>query len=340
MQLLFFIAAMVLFYLLLKPLLIIFLVSIILTYIFYPVYKKIKSSLKRESISIMITLILIVVIFLMPFVFVASQIPKQTSNIYNYANENVVGKGFFDISCENVNSAKCNTVNFVSDSGYFNFDKIVDATFKKITEFAAHIVVRIPNIIVGVVLALFISFFLFKDGKKLMDNVIKMLPLNKKYSNKLVDQFDRVTYSVIYAHIIVAIVQGVLGAIGFYIFGIESAIFWGVVMSIFALLPLMGPTIIWIPASLLLLANGIIANSYWGMGMGVGLLLYGILIISASDNILRLKIIGGRADVHPLTVLVGIIGGINLFGLTGIFIGPIALSLLITFFRDFSENYS
>ncbi|MCH8328943.1 MAG: AI-2E family transporter, partial [Nanoarchaeota archaeon] len=93
LQLLFFIAAIVLFYLLLKPLLIIFLASIILTYIFYPVYKRIKKSLKYESISILITLVVIVLIFLIPFVFVASQIPKQTSNIYNYAKENVVGKG-------------------------------------------------------------------------------------------------------------------------------------------------------------------------------------------------------------------------------------------------------
>jgi len=135
----------------------------------------------------------------------------------------------------------------------------------------------------------------------------------------------------------VATAQGALGAIGFYIFGIESAIFWGVVMTIFALLPLIGPAIVWIPAASLLLINGIILNSYWGMGVGVGLFLYGLFIISTSDNILRMKLVGDKAEVHPLTVLVGIIGGINLFGLTGIFIGPIALSLLITYFKDLSS---
>jgi predicted PurR-regulated permease PerM len=339
MQLLLFIAAIILFYLLLKPLLIIFLASIILTYIFYPVHTRIRKLLKHENLSILITLVLIILIFLLPFVFVASQIPKQTSSIYNYAKENIVGKGFFDISCENVNSVKCNTVNFVSGSGYFDFDEIVDSIFKKITEFATYLVVRIPNTIVGLALALFISFFLFKDGKRLVSNITEILPLNQKHSNKLVEQFGRVTYSVVFAHIIVAIAQGVLGAIGFYIFGIESAVFWGVVMTIFALLPLIGPAIIWVPAAAFLLINGIITNSYWSMGMGIGLFLYGILIISISDNLLRIKLVGGRADVHPLTVLVGIIGGINLFGLIGIFIGPIALSLLITFFKDFSGTY-
>ena len=339
-QLLFFIAAIILFYLLLKPLLNIFLASIILTYIFYPLYKRIKKPLKYESLSILITLVLIIIIFLMPFVFVASQIPKQAAGIYDYFKENIVEKGFFDINCENVNSMKCNTINFITGQGYFNLDKIINGIFQKITEFATYIVVRIPHIIFGVALALFISFFLFKDGKKLINSVVEMIPLHKKYSNKLIDKFGQVTYSVVFAHIIVAIVQGGLGAIGFYIFGIESAIFWGVVMAIFALIPLIGPAIIWVPASIFLIINGLIINSYFDIGMGVGLVLYGIFIISTSDNLLRMKLVSDKADVHPLTVLIGIIGGLSLFGLIGIFIGPIALSLLVTFFRDFSKDYT
>jgi len=275
----------------------------------------------------------------MPFVFVASQIPKQVAGSYDYFKENIVGKDFFDINCENVDSMKCNTINFITGQGYLNLDKIINGIFQKITEFATSIVVRIPNIIFGVALALFISFFLFKDGKKMINSVVEMIPLHKKYSNKLIDKFGKVTYSVVFAHIIVAIAQGALGAIGFFIFGIESAIFWGVVMAIFALIPLIGPAIIWVPASIFLIINGLIINSYFDIGMGVGLVLYGIFIISTSDNLLRMKLVSDKADVHPLTVLIGIIGGLSLFGLIGIFIGPITLSLLITFFRDFSKDY-
>lgn len=340
LQLLLIILAVILFYILLKPLLNIFLVSIILTYVFYPLYTKIKKPLKYENLSILITLVLIVLIFLMPFIFVASQIPRQSAQIYNYVEENIVKKGYFDLECKDSGSGKCAVVNFVSGSGYFNFDEIINAVFKKITEIATYVVVRIPNTIVGIALALFISFFLFKDGKGLLNNIVQMIPLDKKHSKKLVEHFGQVTYSVVFAHIIVAIVQGSLGAIGFYIFGISSPIFWGVIMAIFALIPLIGTAIVWVPASIFLLINGIIANSYLLMGKSIGLFLFGIFIISTIDNILRVKIIGGSADVHPLTVLVGIIGGINLFGLTGIFIGPIALSLLITFFNDFRGEYA
>lgn len=338
-QLLFFILGLILFYLLLKPLLTIFLASVIITYVFFPVFKRIKKLLKYENLSILITLVLIIIMFLMPFIFIASQIPKQVSYIYDYSKENIIDKGFFDFSCDGIVSTKCNIANFITGFGHLDIDKIIEGTLGAVTQAAAFVVTRIPNIIVGVVLALFISFFLFKDGKKLVGHIVGMIPINRKHSNKLIDQFGRVTYSVVFAHIIVAIVQGALGAVGFFIFGIQSPIFWGVVMAIFALLPLIGPAIIWVPAAILLIINGILFNSYLGIGMGIGLFLYGIFIISTSDNILRIKLVGSSADVHPLTVLIGIIGGINLFGLIGIFIGPIALSLLITYFRDFRGEY-
>jgi len=331
-------AALVLFYLLLKPLLIVFLASVVLTYIFYPLYKRIGKHIKYESLSILITLILIVIIFLMPFIFVASQIPTQAGYIFDYSRENIVDRGILDFSCENVNTLKCNAINFITGSGYFDFDNFVVTLFRKITEIAAFIVVRIPNIIIGITLSLFISYFLFRDGKKLLSSTISMLPLDKKSSNKLVEHFGQITHSVVFAHIIVAIAQGALGAIGFYIFGIPSALFWGVIMAIFALIPLVGPAIIWIPASIFLIIDGLIANTYFNVGMGIGLFLYGIFIISVSDNILRVKLVEGRGDVHPLTVLIGIIGGVNLFGLIGIFIGPIALSLLLMFFKNYSRN--
>jgi predicted PurR-regulated permease PerM len=336
MQIVLFILALFLFYLLLEPLLNVFLASIILTYVFYPVYKIIKKTLKLESVSVILTLILAVLLFLVPFVFIASQVPSQSSKIYEYTKNNF---DFSDINPQCIGSATtlCKIMNFASEK--FELDKVIGLVFDKITSIATYIVVRIPNIIVGIFLALFISFFLFKDGKTLLNRIIDLLPLNKKSTDRLVNNFGSVTHSVVYAHIIVAIAQGILGAIGFYVFGLESAIFWGIVMSVFALLPIIGPAIIWLPTSLFMIINGITGDSYADIGKGIGLLLYGIIIISTSDNLLRIKIIGDQGGIHPLTVLLGIIGGISLFGMIGIFVGPIALSLLITYFKDFKENY-
>jgi len=338
-QVLFFVLAVILFYLLLKPLLTAFLTSIILTYLFYPVYKRIKKLLKSQSLSIFVTLIFIVIIFLLPFVYVASQIPGQASNMYGYVQENIIGNGFFDLDCKGSDSMICNTFNVAGNLKFLDIDSTINTVFKKITSFAGSAVASIPNIILSIAFALFISFFLFKDGKKLVNSFISIVPLDNKTSNKLAEQFATVTKSVVFAHLIVAIVQGAIGTLGFFLFGIPSPLFWGVVMAIFALLPVIGPAIIWLPASIFLIINGIVLNSYFIIGKGIGLIVFGVLIISTIDNILRVKLIGDTGEVHPLTVFIGLIGGVNLFGLTGIFIGPILLSLLVTYIKDFSNIY-
>ena len=332
--------ALILFYFLLKPVIIIFLTSIVITYIFYPVYAWIKRRISYESLSILATLAVIIIIFLMPLVFIASQIPAQISTAYNYAKANFIESNTFDEKCETGDNLMCKAFNLLTGSGFFEFEDILAAFFKKASEIAAYIVVKIPNSIAAVAVSLLISFFLFRDGKKLLEKLVKMIPMSKGHSKNLIEKFQNVTYSVVYAHIIVALAQGALGIIGFYIFGIPSPIFWGVLMSIFALLPMIGPVLIWLPASLLKIINGLIMGSYWDLAMGAGLLAYGFFVISTIDNLLRIKIIGDRGDVHPVTVIIGIIGGISLFGLPGIFVGPILLSLLITYFEDFTKSYS
>lgn len=340
MKLLLFILALVLLYFLLKPLLNIVLASILLTYVFYPVYARVKIFLKRDFISIIATISLIILLFLMPLIFVASQMPKEASVIYSDVKNNLIESEIFNENCETSETFYCKAYNLATGSGFFELEDMLDSLFKKISELAATIVIAIPNGVASMIIALVISYFLFKDGKKILENAKEIIPLSKKHSDNMVKKFQDVTNSVVYAHIIVAIAQGALGAIGFYIFGINSPIFWGVIMTIFALIPLIGPMIIWFPAALLKLFGGITFNSYWDVGMGIGLLAYGVLVISTVDNLIRIKLIGDSSNVHPLTVILGILGGISLFGFMGIFIGPILLSLLITFFRDFAKSYN
>ena len=339
-QILLLVLALILSYYLLKPLLNIFLASVIISYIFYPVYAWISRKTGKEAVSALAVLAIIVLLFLMPLVFIASQVPAQVSTAYNYAKANFIGSNTFDEKCETGSNLMCKAFNLLTGSGVFEFEDILAAFFKKVSELAAYIVVKIPNSIAAVSISMIISFFLFRDGKKLLEKVTKMIPISKSHSKNLIEKFQNVTHSVVYAHIIVALSQGALGVIGFYIFGVPSPIFWGVLMSIFALLPMVGPAIIWLPASLLKIMNGIAAGSYWELAMGAGLLAYGFFIIGTIDNLLRIKIIGNGGDVHPVTVIMGIVGGISLFGLPGIFIGPILLSLLITYFEDFAKEYS
>ena len=188
-------------------------------------------------------------------------------------------------------------------------------------------------------MSLFISYFLFRDGEKIAQKLVNWLPFRKKTINKLINQFKKITYTIVFAQLFVALAQGVVGAIGFYIFGLPLPIFWGVVMAFLALFPVIGPPIVWVPASLFLVLSGYLIQDYIVAAKGIGLFVYGLFIISTIDNILRIKIIHAKAEVHPLIVIAGVIGGVNLFGIIGLFVGPIFISMLITYFQSFKERF-
>jgi predicted PurR-regulated permease PerM len=327
-------SALVLFYFIVKPLLTVLLTSIIISYIFFPLYRWISKRIKNENLSSFIVIFLIISIFLVPFGYISSQVPKQATYIYKYTQTNIIGNNNLISDCENNPSFGCKISRYFLSSEALNFDSIIEGLLSKTTQLMTTLFVKIPNAAINIILSLFITFFFLKDGKKIISKFISIIPLSRKRTKELINKFEGVTHSVVYAHIIVALFQGLLGAIGFYIFGIESAIFWGVVMAIFSIIPLVGPPFIWGPAALLILASGIVSGTYMDVARGIGLIIYGLLIIGTSDNILRMKLVGDKGQVHPVVLLIGIIGGISLFGLIGLFAGPIILSLLITLFDE------
>ena len=163
--------------------------------------------------------------------------------------------------------------------------------------------------------------------------------MRKKTVKRLVKEFGDITHTVVYAQLFVALIQGIVGAMGFYIFGAPFPIFLGVVVAFCALIPVIGTAIIWAPVSLFLILSGYFSHDYWILWKGVGLFFYGLLIVSTIDNILLAKIVHAKAKVNQIMVIIGVIGGASLFGIIGIFIGPILLPLLLTYFKTFKERF-
>jgi len=120
-----------------------------------------------------------------------------------------------------------------------------------------------------------------------------------------------------------------LGALGFFIFGISSPILWGVIMALLALIPVVGTGLVWIPASAILVLDGMFQNSNSLIFKGVALFVYCLIFVGSLDNIIRPKLMSGRAKIHPVFILLGSLGGLFLFGPLGIIFGPLVLSLVV-----------
>lgn len=185
----------------------------------------------------------------------------------------------------------------------------------------------------GLLVFIFLLYYFLVDGRRLVAWTGTVAPLEDQVYKELVEEVDIVTQAVIKSHVLVAITEGVLGGIGLYLLGVPSAGFWTVMMIIVSFLPGIGIWLVWGPATGYLV--------FIGEPVAGGLLLvYGIVVLSVVDNYLRAILVDRESGVHPAVVLVGVIGGLYLFGILGLFLGPVLLAVTKAAFQVFGEVYT
>jgi predicted PurR-regulated permease PerM len=179
---------------------------------------------------------------------------------------------------------------------------------------------------VSFVMMLFVLFFVLRDGPAMAQQVVSLLPIEGQRRTLLQRHLTDMTRAVFLGLGLTAVAQGVLLGVGFWIAGLPSPLVFGVLGVILALVPMVGPALLWIPGAIWLAARG-------ETGYAVFLALWGSIVVGLVDNLLRPLLISGRAEVPTLAVFVGVIGGLAAFGFIGLFLGPIVLGLLIALFR-------
>ena len=184
--------------------------------------------------------------------------------------------------------------------------------------------------LVSFLFSIFILFYLFKDGDKLNKFISDNSPLEEKYTGALFARIKTSVSSVIKGSLIVALVQGIVSGIGFWIFGVPNPALWGGFAAVAALVPTLGTSLVMLPMILFLLFTGSIPNAF-------GLLLWGFLAVSFIDNLLGPKLMSKGAHLHPLVVLFGVLGGVGIFGPIGFIIGPVILSILFALLDIYAE---
>lgn len=330
----FFLLVLYLSYLIVKPFIGAMVLGCIIAYVFYPVFEYLDKKVKNSTISAFIVSIFIIMLFSIPSFILIDNAGKESQYFYIRMKQRLATGKVIDINCmEGYDSIPCMITDRIQE--WFEnptIKRYSDDILQKFSAYflqeASQFVFRLPKILLDLFIAFFVSFYLFVDGKVWANRFKKLLPVNPKYQKSIYNRIDTITHGVIYGSLIIALIQGSLGAVGFLVFGVPSPILWGLVMSVFALIPFLGTPIIWGPAGLLLILDGLVAGHTNLVLKGVGLLIYGTLIISTIDNILKPKLIGEAARIHPVIVLVGVFGGLAFMGFTGFIVGPLILALL------------
>ncbi|RQG93430.1 AI-2E family transporter [Natrarchaeobius chitinivorans] len=183
----------------------------------------------------------------------------------------------------------------------------------------------------GLIVFVFLLYYLLADGETFLDWFRDVVPLEEGIRSELFAEINVVTWAVIKSHVLVAVVEGILGGIGFYLLGIPNVAFWTIIMVIVSFLPAIGVWLVWAPAV------GYLAMTA-GPVPAVVLLLYGISVLSLVDNYLRALFVDRGSGLHPAVVIVGVIGGIYLLGIMGLFLGPVLLAVFKAGLNVFSRH--
>ncbi len=180
---------------------------------------------------------------------------------------------------------------------------------------------------------LYTVFFFLRDGRSLLETILYYLPLSDADQQRLLDKFLSVTRATIKGTMIVGVVQGTLAGLALHIAGIESALFWGTMMTVLSVVPVLGPPLVWVPAAISLAFVG-----HYPQALGV--LLFCSIVVGQIDNILRPILIGRDTQLHELFIFFGTLGGIGLFGLFGFIIGPIIAAIFMTVWEMYGDAFS
>jgi predicted PurR-regulated permease PerM len=287
---------------------------------FRPVYLRILSKVKRPAVAAWCTLALILALVIGPLTTLGILAYQETRAIADqYQN---LAPGALDFQVLGQSPAS-----LVQQGA----EKIVGWMQASLGSIFSETV----RVLVSCFIMIYLLYYLLIEEESLMRVVQELLPFEAKDSQKLIDKFGRMSRGFLYGQGITALVQGVLGGIGLLIFGFPGAFLWAMVMTALSLIPVLGAFLIWVPAGILQIVSGQTLS-------GVGILVWGVVVVSFADNLLRPILMRNLAGVHPVITLLGVFAGISLFGLIGIIVGPLLFGLVLEtarmFYRDQAES--
>lgn len=321
---------LILSYLVLKPMLSYIVLAMIFAYLFNPAFIWLCKKTGKKKISAGLLTAFIIFVFIIPIIFLLFSLVNQTakaytdfsdSTTYDYMHIGDISKKIsswlgYDIDLQSLLS------NAISRIGKYVIEQKGEALLTSISQ-----------IVLGIFVMFFVMYYLFKGGDTINQNLKEIIPLKKHHKTRLFSEIENMTFAVLYGQILTAIIQGSLLGLAFFVSGVPNSLLWAFVAIVIAFIPFVGTPTIFVPISIYLIAIDKVVS-------GIGILLFGFIIVTNVDNIVKPKIIGERARAHPVIVLLGVIGGLKLLGFVGLIIGPLILSLLIVILRFYRNEFA
>jgi predicted PurR-regulated permease PerM len=317
----------------LQPFFNVLLWATVLAVVFYPMHRRVRARLGRPSLAAAASTLLVIVFILLPVTFITVAVVRELTGA---ATRLQAGMNEFSL-------ASWPRLAWAMDwvGQYIHLDR--EAAQKFVIErmqtwgslLASSTLVVVGGAvgaIVQVVLVVFTLFYFFRDGERIKQAAYRMLPIERVQAHDIAVRTREVIAATVNGVLVIAAIQGTLGTFIFSILGLPSALLWGVVMFFLCMIPMAGAFLVWAPAAIYLAVTGHFVRAIVLVG-------WGVLVIGAIDNVLSPRLVGQRAKLHELLVFFAVLGGLEVFGVLGLVLGPVVVAITLALIEMVRQSY-
>lgn len=282
--------------------------------IFYPLYVLLlRGSGGRKNLAASLTTVCVLVVVILPLAWFGWQLFQEAREVYLQVSDPET----------NFSSALISLLEERLDTFLprVDFDQYTEQALRWLLQHTGLVFASLARLGISVFVILFALFYLLRDGEAIQKRLISLSPLRDTYDHLIVQRLHGAINTVIKGSLLIALIQGILAGAGFAIFGVPSPVLWGSIAVIAALIPSVGTATVLVPA----VAYLFLTDHLWA---SVGLIVWGVTVVGLVDNLLRPSLISRGIKIHPLLILLSVLGGLSFFGPLGFILGPLVLSLL------------
>ncbi|KFZ44332.1 hypothetical protein DS62_05310 [Smithella sp. SC_K08D17] len=308
--------------------------AVLIASVFAPLYKFINKKIVNPNICAGITMMGIILCLILPVGLLIDLLIMEIIDIYqsfNSYSSNWIGtlsEALKALSKKPIFASLNLDQTFLINKSQEAFKVLTSYVFSHISEFTQNTIL----VVVQFAVMLYSLFFFLRDGERLVKTITENIPVDNKHLEHFINQFLTTAKASLKFTFIIGGIQGFLGGMIFYITGIERALVWGVLMFALSIVPAIGCSLIWAPAGIIMLLLGHI----W---QGIAILIFGLIVISSVDNLLRPVLLGRDTQMHSLLIFLSTLGGIAAMGFSGFILGPVIASLFLAGWKLFPEIY-
>jgi predicted PurR-regulated permease PerM len=313
-------------YLIAQPFLYPVFLAVMIAIVFHPVHVWLQQRIHRRNLAALTSTVLVLVAVVVPTVVLGISVTKEVRGLYQLLNEKSAEQGGWNPYAMHFVDRVTGWAGRYVDLSTLDLRGTLLRSLEQISRFlvswGARIVSNIIFFFAEAVIAFFTLFFLFRDGESMRARVAALVPLKAGQFDRLFTGVSNSLVANVQGCLAVGAAQGSLLSLGFWVLGLPSPILWGLVTGLCSLIPIVGSAAVWAPAVIMLFISG-----HWWKGLI--LLGWSAAVVAQIDNLVRPYVISERAKMHPLLVFFALLGGVKAFGVMGLFIGPLVLSVML-----------